>query len=208
MQTKIQICMVSLFLVIPVFMLRGPGFAPTPLISEPVSPPEFVLFPMERYDDLAFRIAPLLAEGRLGQDPQELLDLAQLIVEKSVEIDVPPSLILAMIDVESTFDPCANSVKGAKGLMQVMPRRILGNAHVDSRFAFRGHQFYDPHWNIQFGADYLGYLLERFGDLDVALTAYNQGPTRVAKKLRRRTFRGSSYARRVLDREKIYGTRM
>ncbi|CAM2009747.1 lytic transglycosylase domain-containing protein [Acanthopleuribacter pedis] len=195
MQTKVQIWLISLFLVVPVFMLREPSFSPRRLISEPVSPPEFTTFAMDRYDDLAFRIAPLLAERRLGQDPQALLDLGQLIVEKSVEIDVPPSLLLAMIDVESTFDPCAISVVGAKGLMQVMPARILGNDHVRSRFAFRGHEFYDPHWNIQFGADYLGYLIDRFGDLDVALTAYNQGPTRVAKKLRRRTFRGSNYAR-------------
>ncbi|CAM2064580.1 Lytic transglycosylase domain-containing protein [Sulfidibacter corallicola] len=207
-QLKVQFTMLLVFLVMPLISMKDANLSADPLLPIPVSPPTFQAFPMDHYDDLTFRIAEVLAERKLGSSQQELLDLGQLILEKSVEIDVPPSLLLALIDVESTFNPCARSGKGAKGLMQVMPNRILGVEEVADQFAFSQHLFYDPHWNIQFGADYLGYLIERFGDLDVALAAYNQGPTRVASKLRRRTFRGSRYARRVLAKEKIYTSRM
>ena len=57
-----------------------------------------------------------------------------------------------------------------------------------------------PDRNVRLGALYYRELLERFdGDHERALTAYNYGPTRVRRQIANGTYRGSSYARRVLE---------
>lgn len=166
--------------------------------------PYMPAFPLDHYDERAFVIAEILAESKLATNAKTLMDLSQLILDKSEEIGILPSLILAMIEVESTFRPCARSSVGAKGLMQVMPHRILGYDEASERFAFQYHMFYDPHWNINFGADYFGTLLQRFGSVEKALSAYNMGPTRISYRLRANQYRGTNYARRVLSRVKKY----
>ncbi len=81
-------------------------------------------------------------------------------------------LLRAMIRQESDGDPKAVSVKGAAGLMQLMPATadFLG---VQNRF--------DPEENIHGGAKYLAGLLQRFGNLEHALAAYNAGPEAVER---------------------------
>jgi len=77
----------------------------------------------------------------------------------------------AVIVQESGGDPRAVSPKGAQGLMQLLPAtgRALG---VNDPF--------DPLENIRAGARYLAGLLRQFGDMRLALAAYNAGPGRVA----------------------------
>ena len=82
------------------------------------------------------------------------------------------NLLRAMIRQESDGDPKAISKKGATGLMQLMPETaaLLG---VQDRF--------DPEENIHGGARYLADLLQRFGNLEHALAAYNAGPEAVER---------------------------
>ncbi len=169
----------------------------TPVPEEPV-------WDLYQYDQRAFHIAAILAKRELSSSGKELLDLAQLILDKSEEVGVPPAIVLAVIDVESTFRPCARSKVGAKGLMQVMPHRILGPNRIREEYAFRGHVFWESSWNISFGINYLGGLVKRFGSLEHALAAYNLGPTRLSRMLRDGDYSGSKYADRVLRRVKRY----
>ncbi len=96
------------------------------------------------------------------------------VVEKaSRSYGVDPDLIMAMIQVESGFNPRAVSSKGAMGLMQLMPAtaRELG---VSDPF--------DIEDNIMGGVKYLRYLSEKYkGNLELALAAYNAGPYAVDK---------------------------
>jgi soluble lytic murein transglycosylase-like protein len=84
---------------------------------------------------------------------------------------VPANLFLALIHAESSFNPNARSHVGAIGLTQLMPAtaRELG---VDPR---------DPIQNMIGGARYLKQQYRRFGSWQLALAAYNAGPTRVAR---------------------------
>jgi soluble lytic murein transglycosylase len=86
---------------------------------------------------------------------------------------IDPRLVHAVIQVESAYDHQAVSKKGAVGLMQLMPATARDLAVADP---------YDPEHNIRGGVRYLRYLLDEFGeDLNLALAAYNAGPTAVRR---------------------------
>jgi soluble lytic murein transglycosylase-like protein len=81
-----------------------------------------------------------------------------------------PDLLRAVIRVESSFDSNAESGAGAQGLMQLMPgtAKELGVTNP-----------FDAAQNVMGGATYLAKQLKRFGDVRLALAAYNTGPGRV-----------------------------
>jgi len=84
------------------------------------------------------------------------------------ESAVDPLLILAVISVESRFNPIAESVMGAKGLMQVIPK-----FHME-KISVHGNEdvLLDPDVNILVGTQVLREYLRRFGDTETALQAY------------------------------------
>ncbi|MFT3793042.1 MAG: lytic transglycosylase domain-containing protein [Rudaea sp.] len=89
------------------------------------------------------------------------------------EFGVDQALLRAVIHAESAFNPNAISVKGAEGLMQLMPT-TANDMGVTSPF--------DPAQNIRGGARYLAGLLKLFnGDERLATAAYNSGPQNVQK---------------------------
>ena len=84
------------------------------------------------------------------------------------ESSVDPLLILAVIAVESRFNPVAESVLGAKGLMQVMAK-----FHME-KVALHGEEdvLLEPEANIRVGAQILREYLRRFGETETALQMY------------------------------------
>ncbi len=96
-----------------------------------------------------------------------------VISEAAARNGLSSSLLKAVIHVESYFNPRAVSKKGALGLMQIMPEN-LDKLNINDPF--------DPWENIMGGAFYFKTMLERFsGQVDLALAAYNAGPTAVEK---------------------------
>jgi len=80
-----------------------------------------------------------------------------------------PEVVAAVVGAESAFNPRALSVKGARGLMQLMPATAR-------RFGVTEERIHDPEANVEAGTRYLAWLLDRFdGDLALALAAYNAG---------------------------------
>lgn len=98
-------------------------------------------------------------------------EVARLIQESSARNALPAAVVEAVAWQESRFNHAAVSPKGAVGVMQLMPATAsrLGVDPVDLR------------GNIEGGSAYLAQQMRRFGDLKLALAAYNAGPEAVAR---------------------------
>ena len=98
--------------------------------------------------------------------------LEPLIRKYALKEGLSPRLVQSVVQVESGYNPKALSSKGAMGLMQLMPATARELGVTDP---------WDPEQNIRGGARYLRLQMDRFGDLTLALAAYNAGPTAVAR---------------------------
>jgi soluble lytic murein transglycosylase-like protein len=89
----------------------------------------------------------------------------------SATTGVPLSVLVATAYEESRMNPDAHSGAGATGLLQLMPATAR-ELRLDGD---------DPAANVLAGARYLRQMIDRFGSLDLALAAYNAGPTAVER---------------------------
>lgn len=87
-------------------------------------------------------------------------------------------LIAAVVKQESAGKPGAVSSKGATGLMQVMPETAK---EIAAELGIENYDLKDPDTNMMFGQYYLKKLMNQFGDVKLALAAYNAGPGKVAQ---------------------------
>jgi len=133
--------------------------------------------------------------GYLAKKYQVSADATQLIVSAAYltgrETNVDPTLILAVMAIESRFNPFAESVMGAQGLMQVIPKY-----HLDKFEELGGKDaVLNPVANIKVGALILKDYIARFGGVEPGLKAYSGAA--LAEE-------DSGYAAKVLgERERI-----
>ena len=100
------------------------------------------------------------------------------------EYGIPEELLYSVIKTESNFNRYARSRVGAIGLMQMMPKTfswLTSSEHLGEHLPT--FSLYTPAISIRYGAYYLNYLYERFGDWSTVLAAYNAGEGNVAKWL-------------------------
>jgi soluble lytic murein transglycosylase len=142
----------------------------------------FILFPfcadaaIYRYVDAQGKVhytnVPDSGKYRLYRSEGETFRVETLIGHYAQRFQLEPFLLMAVIKVESNFDPRVVSRKGAQGLMQLMPETAR---EVGVRNPF------DPSESIFGGAMYLRKMLDTFDNLDLALAAYNAGPGAVRR---------------------------
>lgn len=162
---------------------RTLDLAPWP---EPATPDCLAAVGMQTAKAAALPAAPLVAV----EAPPRIEYLVRLLAPR---YRVSPRLALAIIDVESRFDPRAVSPKNAQGLMQLIPETA-------QRFGVRDP--FDPRQNIQGGLAYLRWLLAYFeGNITLVAAAYNAGEGAVDKHLGVPPFAETQdYVRKVLAR--------
>jgi hypothetical protein len=156
---------------------EGPRRLAAPFLPETCLTPDCEPGPtgwVDRVDAQFAERLPLLAAG-------ERRRLARAVVAEAESARVDPVLVLALIEVESSWQLDARSDRGAQGLMQLREptfRREVERAGLDWDDAA------DPAVHVQVGIRYLRRLLDAFGREEVALMAYNAGPNRILAYLR------------------------
>jgi hypothetical protein len=115
---------------------------------------------------------PQTEEAPIEEEPQKPEPpFHRLILQAAIVHEVEPALIKAVILAESNYNPNAVSKRGARGLMQLMPKTAAALGVTD---------LFDPEDNINGGVKYLRQLLDRFdNDVRLALAAYNAGSRHV-----------------------------
>jgi soluble lytic murein transglycosylase len=113
-----------------------------------------------------------------------------------------PALVAGLIRQESTFDPSATSVAGARGLMQVMPEVGARTARSLGYPVWAPELLWQPDVNLELGTVHLAEMTARFPETVRVLAAYNAGSTRVARWDERAGVRDPElYAERIPFRE-------
>lgn len=120
--------------------------------------------------------------------PQEL---AGIINRAAATYDMDPDLITGVIHAESSFNPNAQSPKGAMGLMQLMPQTANELGVTDP---------FDPVDNIMGGTRYLKNLMDRYeGNMSLALAAYNWGMGNLESRGEKLPTETKNYIRKITD---------
>lgn len=132
--------------------------------------------------------------SHLDRDTAKLY--ASMIEKEGKKYGIDPVLITAIIAVESNFNSKAVSNKNAIGLMQILPStgKMYGVTESELRNGVK---------NIEVGVKYLAELKERFGSINHAIIAYNQGPSRV-----NRGNYSTWYLKKVMKKYKEFKTKI
>jgi soluble lytic murein transglycosylase len=143
-----------------------------------------------------------------------------IIRQQAKDKGLDPALIAGVIYAESHFIDGRTSSAGAQGLMQLTPATAQYIAQKSGGTAFRVSDLGTPQVNIAYGAFYLRYLMERYGDdVPLVLAAYNAGEGNVDKWIARARAKDKaldidaipfgetrSYVTKVLDARRQYRT--
>jgi hypothetical protein len=144
----------------------GPGVLRVPLLSVArILEDELEDVPVEVPEPMGEEFDPYFREEHTAPPTPH----GELIFEAARRHALNPALVAAVVRAESAFDPRAVSVKGARGLMQLMPATGV-------RFGLSPEHAFEPNLNLDAGTRYLRWLMDRFdGRMGLALAAYNAG---------------------------------
>ncbi len=148
-------------------------------------------------DQVRNRIEKVISNYHTGLDAKNDIRITEWILVASKKYGYDPLFLTALIITESSFYNWAKSNRGARGLMQLKPATAVALAS-ETRLKWKGTRtLFDPEKNIALGAYYLNKMEARFGSLNLALEAYNHGPSRLRKYLRK-GYQPKRYSRKVL----------
>jgi len=152
-------------------------------------------------------VLDVLKENRAGLAAVDEQRLAEVILNESSKYKLDPMFVLALIKTESNFNSVSRSLRGAVGLMQILP--FTGRAIAEElNLAWKGPEtLLDPYTNVRLGIHYISSLTERFNDINASLAAYNAGPTYFATRRRSGELVAQNYVNKVLDNYKDFKER-
>jgi soluble lytic murein transglycosylase-like protein len=130
---------------------------------DPIRPP---------HDDFATALTDATAHGARPAPSSTSTSFDGIIQRAAAASGISADLVHAVVRAESDYNPSCRSSAGAMGLMQLMPGTARGLGVSDP---------WDPEQNVLGGARYLRQQLDHFGDIRLALAAYNAGPGAVQR---------------------------
>jgi soluble lytic murein transglycosylase-like protein len=121
----------------------------------------------DRFDAQVWLTDMAIRLGDQVRNPDERVRILKQVHWEATRVGLPPEMVLAVIDIESAFDPYAVSVAGAQGLMQVMPFWL-------DEIGVPGDRLVDIDANLRMGCTILRYYYDREnGNWSPALARYN-----------------------------------
>jgi soluble lytic murein transglycosylase len=151
-----------------------------------------------RQDRIVEKIAEYMEDEDATVREEELTDVARIILKESKRHDLDYRLVLAIIKVESNFKHDAVSSRGARGLLQVKPshaKYIAQNLGIE----WLGVKTLDePTKNIRIGVHFFSKLIDDYDSVNMALNAYNMGPTRLREIMLEKSKPKKTFSTQVL----------
>lgn len=152
---------------------------------------------------------------KLRQKAQEIADqtpldlkTAEVLMNYADHFGLKPSLILAIIETESNFNPKEVGTHQDRGLMQIIPgteRWLAKDMGKAIGLEYNPKKIFDPEYNIGLAAAYLAFLKGSYGDnFHRILSEYNRGPYNLAKYYARNGTYSTGYSKKVLKLEAKY----
>lgn len=133
---------------------------------------------------------------------------ALVLVKYADQYDVPYSLVLSIIDIESGFKSNLVGQDQDRGYMQIIPgtEKWLANAFGDELgLEYDPSRIFEAEYNLALGIKYLDELISGYGtNYDRILSEYNRGPSNLAKYYTANQTYSTSYSRKVLSKVPIY----
>ncbi len=145
------------------------------------------------------RIVNIISANNEQLESETIYEIAKNIYETSLKYNFNPFLICALIKVESNFIVDSISDSYAYGLCQV--RRFIARElaeNIGIKWDGAEKTLLDPEKNIKIGIYYLGLLYDDFGDIKLALTAYNHGPFKVQELISQNNDIPDGYTDKIL----------
>ena len=105
-------------------------------------------------------------------------DYEEYVQKYSQQYNVDENLVYALIKAESNFNANAQSSKGAIGLMQLMEttaQDVCKRMDLNISNNELKEKLLEPEINIKIGTKYLSILIQQYGNVEIAITAYNAG---------------------------------
>ena len=170
MKFKQKLMLLSISLVVIIFILGYGHLNPDSIFS---------WGKVARQKRIVYKIVDYMLHEDAAMSKEELKDVAVMIYKESEQYKLDYRLVLAIMKVESNFKQDAVSSKGARGLLQVKPSHAKYIAH-SLGIRWSGAQTLDkPDNNIKIGVHFFSKLMEDYDNVNMALHAYNIGPTRL-----------------------------
>jgi len=166
MQTRVATCAIA---AVGVVLISGPGDAVAPEAPETCRPPVMEQAAEPLALDAVQQVLADHLSRRYYVASTETSRFVAVAYRAARDAGLDPLLVLAVISVESRFNPIAESVMGAKGLMQIIPKY-----HYAKLDAYGGEEaVLDPESNILVGTQILREYVRRTGTLEAGLQFYN-----------------------------------
>lgn len=136
------------------------------------------------------------------------LETAAIVVAYSKKFNIKPSLILAVIKLESNFNRFEVGEHSDRGYMQIIPsteKWLVQKYGYKLGLKYDPKRIFEPEYNIGLGVIYLSILKEAYGEnYDRILSEYNRGPYNLKAYYEKHKTYATSYSRGVLSREKNF----